>query len=92
MDGTVLNCIHSVVELDTKEFKNYSMFMTLLSDELTNVSHNSITNYIGQNEFRTPLMFAIKEGTPETNDKQTVIDLKNFANNELPNQIIEKVL
>ena len=58
------------------------MFMTLLSDELTNVSHNSITNYIGQNEFRTPFMY----------DKQTVIDLKNFANNELPNQIIEQVL
>ena len=52
------------------------MFMTLLSDELTNVSHNSITKYIGQYEFRTSFMFAIKEETPATDSKQTVIDLK----------------
>ena len=63
MGGRVLNRIHGVVELNTKEFKKDSMLMTLLSDELTNVSHNSITNYIGQNLFRTPFMFAIKEGT-----------------------------
>ena len=65
----MLNHIHGVVELDTKEFKNDSMFMTLLSDELTNVSHKIITNYIGQNEFRTSFVFAIKEGTPAINDK-----------------------
>ena len=53
MGGQVLNHIHGVVKLDTKELKKDSMFMTLLSDELTNVSHKSITNYIGQNEFRT---------------------------------------
>ena len=66
--------------------------MTLLSDGLTNVSHKSITNYIGQNEFRTSFVFAIKEGTPETDAKQTVIDLKYFVNNEPPNQSIEQVL
>ena len=60
MGGPVLNRTHGVVELDTKEFKNDSMFMTLLSDELTNVSHKSITNYIGQNEFRTSFVFSIK--------------------------------
>ena len=38
MGGTVLNRIHGVVELDTKEFKNDSMLMTLLSDGLANVS------------------------------------------------------
>ena len=53
MGGPILNHIHGVVELDTKEFKNDSMFMTLLSDGLTNVSHKSITNYIGKNEFIT---------------------------------------
>ena len=56
--------------------------MTLLSDELTNVSHKSITNYIGQNEFRTSLVFAIKEVTQEINAKQTFIDLKYFVTNE----------
>ena len=44
MGGTVLNCIHGVVQLDMIEFKNDSMLMTLLSDELTDVSHKSITN------------------------------------------------
>ena len=66
--------------------------MTLLSDGLTNVSHKSITNYIGQNEFRTSFVFSIKEGIPETDDKETVIDLKYFVNNELPNLSIEQVL
>ena len=61
--------------------------MTLLSDELTNVFHKSITNYIGQNEFRTSLLFAIKEGTPAINGKQTVIDLKYFVNDEQLYQI-----
>ena len=56
--------------------------MTLLSDELTNVSHKSITNYIGQKEFRTSLEFAIKEGTLAKDLKKTVIDLKNFVNDE----------
>ena len=37
-------------------------------------------------------MFAIKEGNPETDAKQTVIDLKYFVNNELPNQSIEQVM
>ena len=55
--------------------------MNLLSDGLTNVSHKSITKYIRQNEFRTSFMFAIKEGTPSTYAKQTVIDLKYFVNN-----------
>ena len=87
MDGTVLNRIHSVVKLDTKEFKKYSMFMTLFSDGLTNVSHKSITNYIGKNEFRTSFVFSIKEGNPETDPKQTVIDLKYFVNNEQLYQI-----
>ena len=59
--------------------------MTLLSDELTNVSHKSITNYIGQNEFRTSFVFAIKEGTLATDVKQTLIDLQFFVINELPN-------
>ena len=58
------------------------MFMTLLYDELTNVSHKSITNYIGQNESRTSFVIAIKEGTPVTDAKQTVIYLKYFVNNE----------
>ena len=49
MGGRVLNRIHGVVELNTKEFKKDSMLMTLLSDELTDVSHNIITNYIEQN-------------------------------------------
>ena len=61
--------------------------MTLLSDELTNVSHKSITNYIGQNEFRTSLVFAIKEVNPAIDAKQTVIDLKYFVNNEQLYQI-----
>ena len=52
------------------------MFMTLLSDGLINVSHKSITNYIGQNESRTSFVIAIKEGNPEIDAKQTVIDLK----------------
>ena len=56
--------------------------MTLLSDELTNVSHKSITNYIGQNEFRTSFVFVIKEGTLETDAKQTGIDFKYFVNDE----------
>ena len=56
--------------------------MTLLSDELTNVPHKSITNYIGQNESRTSLLFAIKDVTQEIDAKQTVIDLKYFVNNE----------
>ena len=68
------------------------MFMTLLSDELTNVSHKSITNYIGQNEFRTSFVIAIKDGNPEIDAKQTVIDLKYFVNDELPNKSIEQVL
>ena len=72
---------------NTKEFKKDSMFMTLLSDGLTNVSHKSITNYIGQNKFRTSFVFAIKEGTPAINDKQTVIDLKYFVNDEQLYQI-----
>ena len=63
--------------------------MTLLSDGLTNVYHKSITNYIGQNEFRTSFVFAIKEGNPETDDKQTFIYLKYFVKNELPNRSIE---
>ena len=58
------------------------MFMTLLSDELTNVFHKSITDYIGQNEFRTSFVIAIKEETPSTDAKQTIIDLKYFVNNE----------
>ena len=66
--------------------------MTLLSDELTDVSHKSITNYIGKNEFRIASVFAIKEGNPVIDGKQTVIDLKYFVNNELPNRIIEQVL
>ena len=77
-----MNHIHGVVELDTKEFKKDSMFMTLLSDGLTNVPHKIITNYIGQNEFRTSFVFTIKEGTPAINDKQTVIYLKYFVNDE----------
>ena len=68
MGGQVLNHIHGVVELDTKEFKNDSMFMTLFSDELTNVPHKSITNYIGQNEYRTSLLFAIN--TVTHNDRE----------------------
>ena len=88
MGVPVLNHIHSVVELDTKEFKKDSMFMNLLSDGLTDVSHKIITNYIGQNEFITSLVFAIKEGNPVIDAKQTVIDLKYFVNNELPNLII----
>ena len=76
MGGKVLNHIHGVVELDTKGFKKDSMFMTLLSDGLTNVPHKSITNYIGQNEFRTSFVFANKEVTPTKDAKQTVIDLK----------------
>ena len=32
-------------------------------------------------------MFAIKKGTPATNPKQTVIDLKYFVNNEQLYQI-----
>ena len=87
MGGQVLNHINGVVKLDTKEFKKDSMFMTLLSDELTNVSHKIITNYIGQNEFRTSFVFAIKEGTPAINDKQPVIDLKYFVNDEQLYQI-----
>ena len=63
------------------------MFMNLLSDGLTNVFHKSITNYIGQNKFRTSLMFAIKEGTPATDAKQTIIDLKYFVNDEQLYQI-----
>ena len=68
------------------------MFMTLLSDGLINVSHKSITNYIGQNESRTSFVIAIKEGNPEIDAKQTVIDLKYFVNDELPNKSIEQVL
>ena len=66
------------------------MFMTLLSDGLINVSHKSITNYIGQNESRTSFVIAIKEGNPEIDAKQTVVDLKYFVNDELPNQSIEQ--
>ena len=47
MGGPVLNHIHGVVKLDTKEFKKDSMLMTLLSDGLIDVSHKIITNYIG---------------------------------------------
>ena len=61
--------------------------MTLLYVELTNVSHKSIMNYIGQNESRTSLLFAIKEVTQEINAKQTIIDLKYFVNNEQLYQI-----
>ena len=70
MGGPVLNHIHGMVELDTKEFKKYSTFMTLFSDVLTNVSHKSITNYIGKNEFRTSFVLSIKEGTPATDAKK----------------------
>ena len=66
--------------------------MNLLSDGLTDVSHKSITKYIGQYEFRTSFMFAIKEETLATDSKQTVIDLKYFVNNELPIRSIEQVL
>ena len=54
---------------------------------MSNVFHKSITDYIGQNEFRTSFVFAIKEGTPATDSKQTVIDLKYFVNNEQLYQI-----
>ena len=41
----------------------------------------------GKNEFRTSFVFAIKEGTPAINGKQTVIYLKYFVNNEQLYQI-----
>ena len=49
MGGPVLNRIHVVVEFDKTLFKKDSMVVTLLSDGLTDISHKSITNYIGQN-------------------------------------------
>ena len=61
--------------------------MTLFSNGLTDVSHKSITNYIGKEEFRTSFVFSIKEGNPETDPKQTVIDLKYFVNDEQLYQI-----
>ena len=87
MGGPVLNHIPGVAELDTKEFKNNSMFMILLSGGLTDVSHKIITNYILQNEFRTSFVFDIKKSNPATDSKQTVIDLKNFVNDEQLYQI-----
>ena len=41
----------------------------------------------GKNEFRTSFVFAIKEGNPAINGKQTVIYLKYFVNNEQLYQI-----
>ena len=72
----MLNHIHSVVELDTEEFKKDSMIITILCYGFTNVSHKIIKNYIEQNKCITSFVFDIKEGTPATDAKQTVIDLK----------------
>ena len=69
------------------------MVVTLLSDGLTDISHKSITNYIGQNLFRTLFIFAIKRGIQQQMQKNCYWFEKLCEQwTALPNQSIEQVL